>query len=103
MPGNGQRIRVIAEHGHVAVAGLAGRVLDEAAAVEQHQRVADAQVAQIDRIDVAARGVARLRIVGFVEGDVARLRDRSDQIVARLGPRRVDLVANRSPSPAARR
>ncbi len=55
---------------------------DDAAPVEQHQRVADPQRAEIDRPDVAARRIARLRIVAGVEADVAHLRNAADQFVA---------------------
>ena len=57
------------------------------------ERVAGAEVAQVDRIDVAARRVAGLRVVRRVERHLAHLRDRAEQIVARQGAGRIDLRA----------
>jgi hypothetical protein len=75
-------VGVVAQQRHGA-RRLAGRVRHQAAAVQQHQGVADAQAAQVDRVDVAARGVAGLRRVAGVDEDVAHLRDRAEQVVAR--------------------
>ncbi len=71
-------------HRHRAGIGcaLAGRVGYETASIEQHQRVADAERAQVDGVDVAARRVTGLRIVGGFEQHIAHLRNRAEQIVA---------------------
>ena len=53
-----------------------------AATVDQQQRVAGAQIAQVDRSDIAA-GVVDSGFILFVESDCSGLRDGTEQLVAR--------------------
>lgn len=64
------------------VLGLITRMEDHTSAVEQHQRVAGAQRAEIDRGNVAARIVDAAGCALFVEADIARLRYRTEKFVA---------------------
>src|SRR3546814_12075133 len=73
-------------------ARLAARMLDEAASVEQDERVADAKPTQIDRTDVAAREIAARLAVAAVERLVAHLRDRAQKIIARARSGRRNLL-----------
>ncbi len=65
--------------------GLEAGVQRHAAAVDQQQGVAGAEIAQIDRTDIAADAVLRGGVL-FVKRDRARLRDRAEQFVARSRP-----------------
>ena len=87
----GDGVGVVAQQRHGA-RRLAGWVRNQAAPVQQHQGVAHAQAAQVDRIDVAARGVAGLRRVAGIDEDIAHLRDRAEQVIARDGAGGGDLA-----------
>jgi len=86
-----QRIGVDRLHRH-EILGLGARRQDQAAAVEQHQRVAGAEIAQVDRGIVAARIVEVAGGAGLLELDVAGLGQRAEDVVARHAPGRLDTV-----------
>ena len=87
----GDRVGVDGDDRH-QVLGLGARVVHHAAAVEQDQRVAGAQRAQVDRGGIAAGVVEAADGAGGVEGDIAQLRDGPEQIVARHGGDGVQLL-----------
>ncbi len=66
------------------------------ATIDQQQRVARAKIAQVDRRDIAARTVLGGGVL-FVERNCARLRDRSENLVARnrAGILDVDFIHHR--------
>ena len=80
---NRDRVGVVGQHRNQVFIRLRRRVADDAAAVQQHQRIADAQIAQVDRAGVAARRVGGRRQIAGVEGHVAHLRDGAQQLIAR--------------------
>lgn len=87
----GDGVGVDGDHGD-KVLGLGARVIHHAAAVEQDQRVAGSQSAQVDRGGVAAGVIQAADGAGGVERDIAQLWDGAEQIVARGGGDRVELV-----------
>ena len=71
---------------------LAGRMGNEAPAIQQDQGIADSERPKVHRIDIAARRVRGLRVVGRTEKHIAHLRDGAKEIVATDGTRRGDLL-----------
>ena len=61
---------------------LGARVQDHPATVQQHQGVAGAQAAQVDGGRVAARVVDAAHVLGLVEGDVCRLGNGAEELIA---------------------
>ncbi|MNS68723.1 hypothetical protein D3C72_1020080 [compost metagenome] len=53
--GHRNGVGVVGQDRDQMLVGLAGRVADDAATVQQHQGVADAEAAQVDRAGVASR------------------------------------------------
>ncbi|MNE23117.1 hypothetical protein D3C80_1163600 [compost metagenome] len=60
---------------------LAAGVRDQATPIEQHQSIADTQVAKVDGPDIPAREIAAACAPRGVELHVAHLRDRAIKIV----------------------
>ncbi len=77
----GQGLGIIGDQRDIALR-LRGRIADHAPAIDQHQGIADAGTAQVDRGDVAARRVVGLLAVGGVERDIAHFRNGAQQVVA---------------------
>ena len=88
---NRDRIGVDALHRH-QILGLRAGMEHHAATVQQHQRIAGAERAQVDGRRVAARIVDAAGVATLVEGNVADLRDRSEQVVAAGRAGRLDIV-----------
>ncbi len=88
------RIRVDRVYGHKRATDFLGLVtgrIDHAATVEQHERVAGAHVAQVERADVAAHRVDAARVhLGVVEVVLAHFRHLVEQLVARTDAHRLD-------------
>ena len=85
-------VGVVGQHRDQVLVGPAGWVRHDPAAVEQHQRVADPEIAQVHRAHVAAGAVAGVRQIGRVEAHIAHLGNGAEELVAGGRGHRLDLL-----------